>query len=64
MVAPYAYKVLVQQERKTGGNKALGHTVNAELIEMLEVGAVDWCTFSAAVDEIGANWILCCEQCD
>ena len=31
---------------------------------MLKVDSVDWCKFSAAVYEIGANWILCSEQWD
>lgn len=47
-----------------GGIKAAGRTANAKLIHILEVDAADRCTFSAAAYEIGANWILCREQCD
>lgn len=39
-------------------------TVSAKLIQMLKVDTVDWCKFSAAVYEIGVNWILCGEQWD
>lgn len=44
--------------------KGLGHTVSTKLIQMLSVDTVEWRTFSAAMYEIGANWILCCEQWD
>lgn len=42
--------------------KGLGHTVNSKLIQMLTVDIEEWRTFSAEMYEIGANWILCCEQ--
>lgn len=45
-----------RRRRKIGGG--------SKLIQILEVDAADWCTFSAAAYEIGANWILCWEQCD
>lgn len=50
-----------------GGNKeikAVGISQKAKLIQILQVDAADWRTFSAAAYEIGANWILWREQCD
>lgn len=44
--------------------KAVGISQKAKLIQILQVDAADWRTFSAAAYEIAANWILCREQCD
>lgn len=45
-------------------SSALGHTVRCKLIQTMKVDVVDWCKFTAAVYEMGANWILCSEQLD
>lgn len=54
----------IQPHRGNEEIKAAGISQKAKLIQILQVDAADWRTFSAAAYEIGANWILCREQCD
>lgn len=54
----------IQPHRGNEEIKAAGMSQKAKLIQIPQVDAADWRTFSAAAYEIGANWILCREQCD